>query len=289
MSLHNVISKVQPILLITVLILISGCKTSPPSKETLTLTIAVNDIYCTQTACFCVHDVAARDYDDTLARLRTDYGVDLKPAYFPEPYELEDAILTGTYDGVLSKPWLALRLQKQNGATYRRIADLIDPNDNRWLTGILIVPVDSPVTNATQLSGSRIYLGETDAYEKHYAAKHMLNQLGIVAGTLGTNASCSENIGVLQDEEADAAVISDYALSADCAVDFANPEDFRILAHTEKIPLTSLMIDMNRFTEEQADRIRQALLSVSGKEAADALLGNGFTEPAPWNPPELEP
>ena len=139
-----------------------------------------------------------------------------------------------------------------------------------------------------ELTGKHLYIGEADAYEKHAGAKRLLEQKGIKPARIDTNASCGENIGVLLDGEADAAVVSDYALSADCAVDFARPEDFRILAQTEPIPLTSLMLDMNKVAEGDSDRLAAALLALSGANAPETLLGNGFVEPAVWNPPELE-
>lgn len=264
-----------------------GCVSNEPDTA-LSLKIAVNDIYCTDTACFCVHDIAARRYEQTLDRIKTETGIDLQFTYFPEPYQLEEAILSGTYDGVLSKPWTALRLQKQAGASFQRIVDVLDPNNNRWLTGIVIVPTDSPIQSYQELTGKHIYLGEPDAYEKHFSAKRLFTQKGINPATIDTNASCSENIGVLLDGKADAAVVSDYALSADCAVDFANPDDFRTLARTERIPLTSLMLDMNKHSASDAQLLRQCLLELSGDQAPEALLSSGFVEPTPWNPSELE-
>ena len=268
--------------------LLSGCSSNLPEEAATVLKIAVNDIYCTDTACFCVHDVAARTYPDTREKLRAEHGIELELVYFIETYQLEDAIATGEYDGALCKPWYALRHQKAAGADFRRIVDLLDPNDNRWLTGIVVVPVDSPVQSLAELEGKHLYIGEEDAYEKHYAAKRLLEQNGIQPARIDTFASCGENIGVLLDGKADAAVVSDYALSADCAVDFARPEDFRILAHTEQIPLTSLMLDMNRVSEAEAGRLKEALLTISGENALVTLLGSGFVEPAPWNPPELK-
>ncbi|VGO22267.1 phosphate/phosphite/phosphonate ABC transporter substrate-binding protein [Pontiella sulfatireligans] len=268
----------------TALALLCGCAPQSP----IALKIAVNDIYCTDTACFCVHDVAARGYADTLEKLKSDSGIELQFTYFTEPYQLEEAIVANEYDGVLSKPWTALRLQKQAGASFQRIVDVLDPNGNRWLTGSVIVPTDSPIQTLEELNGKHIYLGQTDAYEKHQAAKQLFAAKGILPAKIGTNASCGENIGVLLDEEADAAVISDYALSADCAVDFAKPEEFRTLGQTERIPLTSLMLDMNKVREADAKRVQKALLALSGENAPESLLGSGFVEPAPWNPPELE-
>lgn len=268
-------------------LLLAGCA-APEKDGPVSLKIAVNDIYCTQTACFCVHDVAARDYAEILEKLHRNFGIDLQLDYFIEPYQLEEAVLTGKYDGVLSKPWFVLRLQKQNGADYLRVADILDPNNNRWLAGIVIVPTNSPIRTLDELNGKHVFIGETDAYEKHFAAKRLFQEKGIKPAAIETKASCSENIGVLLDGKADAAVISDYALSADCAVDFAKPGDFRILAHTEKIPLTSLMIDRNRIDPQTVAKLKDALNRLSGKAAGADLLGNGFVEPAPWNPPELE-
>ena len=267
--------------------LLCGCASTPPAAP-LTLKLAVNDIYCMDTACSCIHDVAARTYPQTLEKLKADYGIDLQLVYFSETYQLEDAIATGEYDGALCKPWYALRHEKEAGADFLRVADVLDPNNNRWLTGIFVVPVDSPIQTVEELTGKHLSMGEADAYEKHQAANQLMKQKGIQPSQIDTKASCSENVGVLLDEEADAAVLSDYALSADCAVDFAQPEDFRILAITDPIPLTSLILDMNRVSAADAQRVKDALLTLSGKNAPETLLGNGFIEPAPWNPPELE-
>lgn len=269
------------------LALLCGC-IRQPAPLPIELKIAVNDIYCMDTACSCVHDVAARTYPRTLEHLRAEYRIVLQLVYFTETYQLEDAIASGEYDGALCKPWYALRHEKEAGANFQRIVDVLDPNNNQWLTGIFVVPAGSPIQTLEDLAGKHLYIGQADAYEKHQAAKRMLKQRGIVPAKIDTNASCSENVGVLLDEVADAAVLSDYALSADCAVDFARPEDFRILEHTERIPLTSLILDMNKVEKADADRLQKALLALSGKGAPETLLGNGFTEPAPWNPPELE-
>ena len=227
--------------------LLCGC-TEPKPQDRLTLKVAVNDIYCTDSACECVHYVAARTYTETLEKLSGEYGIYLQLDYFIEPYQLEDTIKSGEYDGVICKPWLALRLQKEAGADFRQIVDLLDPGNNRWLSGIVIVTADSPIMSLKELNGKHVCLGEPDAYEKHQAAKRLFASEKVLPGKIDMYASCIENIGALMDREADAAVVSDYALSADCAVDFAHPDDFRILAHTEKIPLTALMLDMNKHT-----------------------------------------
>jgi ABC-type phosphate/phosphonate transport system substrate-binding protein len=275
-------------LAIMILALLTGCSSAPKPGEQVLLKVAVNDIYCTDTACSCVHDVAARTYQTLVDELAAQSGIDLQFDYFIEPYELEDAIRSGMYDGALCKPWLAMRIEQETGSDFRRIVDVLDPDNNRWLTGIVIVTADSPITSLKELDGKHIYLGEPDAYEKHQAALRLFTKEGIVPGKIDTHASCIENIGALLDGKADAAMVSDYALSADCAVDFANPDDFRILARTEKIPLTSLMLDMKKVDAGNAGRLKKALLDLSGEAAPESLLSDGFVDPSLWNPPELE-
>ena len=86
----------------------------------------------------------------------------------------------------------------------------------------------------------------------------------------------------------DAAVVSDYALTASCAVDFAKPEDFRTIATTEKMPLTSLMVDTNKVSAADAARLQQALLAISGDKVPADLTGKGFVAPVSWKPAAVE-
>jgi len=244
----------------------------------------VNDVYCADTSCSCVRDVAARTYPELVERLKETCGIELRLDYFSDTYQLEDALAEGTYDGAICKPWLAFRTQEASGAKWLRVADLLDPQNNQWLRGSFIVPVDSPIRTMEDISGKRLAIGESDGYEKHHAALRTLRELRIVPKMILQSASCGENVGLLQDGKADAAVISDYALRADCAVDYASPEDFRILGRTDPIPLTSFLIDTNRVSVEMAERLKRGLLRVSGPGAPHTLMGNGFVEPAPWTP-----
>lgn len=268
--------------------LLSGCRSYRPPTETLVLRAAVNDIYCRDTACACVRDVAARTYADTQAQLLEKYNIDLQIDYFIEPYNLEKAILSGAYDVVISKPWTALRLQRRAGTRFERVADVIDPSGNRWLTGIVAVMADSKFQTLEDLQGARIMIGESDSYEKHQAAKRLFKQQGLTFQSLETRASCIENIGLLMDGACDAAVISDYALTVDCAVDFADPADFRILGTTEKIPLTSVLADTRRVPATDRVRLQAALLALTADGAPGSLLSRGFAAPVTWEPEELE-
>ena len=79
-------------------------------------------------------------------------------------------------------------------------------------------------------------------------------------------------------------MVSSYALSASCAVDFAKAEDFRTLAQTEKMPLTTLLVELAKVPAPEALRLQAALLDVSGAQTPKDLLGRGFVLPASWRP-----
>lgn len=269
-----------------VLSLLAGCATMR-SSQPITLKIAVNDIYCKDTACACVHHIAARTYADLQRQLEKDYDIRLELTYFNDPYYLEDAIVANKFDGVLCKPWIAMRLQQKAGADFQRVVDIMDPDENRELRGMFVVTADSALKTMNDLNGKRVVIGEVDAYEKHFAAKAMLDELSVKPSKIEQRASCIENLGMIMDGDADAAVISDYALTADCAIDFIKPEDFRVLGYTKPIPLTSIMLDRRKVSSRTLHVLQKALLSLSGSNAPASMLSSGFVKPSEWNPVEL--
>lgn len=275
---------IRNILLLTAATLLSGCFLFSGKTDTsIVLKVAVNDIYCADTACEYVHEVATRTYAETQKILASEHDITLRIDYFTDSNQLEEAILSGKYNAVICKPWSALRLNKEAGTDFQRIADLLDPNNNFWLTGIVIVPKDSPIQSLDELSGKHILLGKPDAYETSYAAYNLFANHAIAPDKIDMKDSCGENIRELLDGNADAAVVSDYVLSAG----FADYDDFRILAHTDMIPLTSVMLDMNKFNDADERRIKSAFLSINGTNAPGSLISQGFSDPWSWNPREL--
>jgi ABC-type phosphate/phosphonate transport system substrate-binding protein len=253
-------------------------------RQPLVLKIAVNDIYCRKTACDCISEIATREFDGVLAELRTREQVTLEFTYFMEVFDLDQAIQAKRFDGVLCKPWTALRFAAQTGANYRRVADLLDPDNHATMTGMWLVPVASPIRSLADLQGKRVALGQADSYEKHQAPLQML-----AAGTIKPReqvcfSSCGENLDALMSGKVDAAVISSYAFTASCAVDYAKPEDFRVIANTPAMPLTSLLVDLNKVPPAAAARLQAALLAVSGDKVPADLCGKGFVKPASWQP-----
>lgn len=262
--------------------------TPEDAKQPLALKIGVNDIYCRKTACACIENIATRSYDGTLALLAKD-GIQLEFTYFMEVMDLDKAIKAGEFDGVLCKPWTALRFAKKTGADFKRVADIRDPDDKATMTGIFVVLANSPIRKLTELDGRRLVFGQPDSFEKYHAPLRMLAAGHIKPASALYYSSCGENLDALMSGKVDAAVISSYAMTASCAVDFAKPEDFRTIATTAEMPLTSLMVNLKKVPAAKAARLQNSLLAIAGDKAPADLTGNGFVAPAPWQPETADP
>jgi ABC-type phosphate/phosphonate transport system substrate-binding protein len=158
------------------------------------------------------------------------------------------------------------------------------------LWGMFVVLKDSPIRTLREAAGKRIVFGQADAYEKHQAAFAALAQAGLPvppAASRIEKSSCIEALGAVLDASADVAVVSHYALTSGCAVDFAKPEDFRVIATTERLPFISLMLDRNKLSEAEVRRVRDAVIALSRTALPATMSGGGFVDAAPWDPEGL--
>ncbi len=259
----------------------------PPLK----LMVGVNDIYCKDSSCKCIENIATRQYGDFCRQLKARYNIELEFVYFLEPYELDKAFLEGKFDAVLCKPWLVFRHSEGRSEKMVRVADLQGLNGDTGLWGMVIVPKDSTIKKLSEISDHRIAYGQPDAYEKHQGALELFQREGVKIdqARLVEKASCLECLDLLMKNDVDAAVISNYALTADCAVDVTTPDAFRVIGRTKEIPLTSFMVDLKRVSREDALRLQQALTGLSRDELPASMSGGGFVKPAAWKVPRATP
>lgn len=260
------------------------CGDPSTNEKLLTINLALNDTYCKKTACSCIHDVAAREYEPLQQKLKEQFNIDLQITYYVEPYDMEDALRAKFHDGVISKPWNAFMLAKENKLKYKRIVDVLDVYDNQWLTGVFLVPIDSPIKTIKDIEGKILVAGQEDAYEKYHSPLQILDSLTIKPGQIYHKASCLECLNELMDNKAEVALVSDYVMNASCAVDVASEEDFRIVGETEKMPLCSVILDMKKVDRSDAMRFKNALLELSNENTPEGMLSKGFVEAASWTP-----
>lgn len=257
---------------------------SEASSGPVKLKIAVNDTYCKESACECVHFLAAREYNEIQAKLLAGYRIDIELTYFIDEYELENALVSGEYDGAICKPWFAFMLVPEHETDYTRVADILDPFENQMLTGVFLVKTDSPLQSLDDVNGKRLVIGQADSNEKYHMPMLMMEKRKVRPGQLFNKASCTESISMLLDGSADIAVVSDYSLIASCAADLGKEEDFRIIAKTDAIPLCSVIIDRQKVSDAVTLRLQKALLELSGENAPETMLSKGFVKPARWTP-----
>ncbi len=260
-------------------LILAGCRTKP-----LTLRLAVNDTYCSATACACIQYLASREYEEVAEILRDKYDIGLELVYCLEESDLEDSIRSGNFDGAICKPWFALRNMQAKGMKPERVADVLDPFDNGLVGGIFIVKKESPLMSPEDINGKVLTMGEENSYEKYHLAMRQLKEKGIQPSRITRKSGCTEGINALLDNEADVAVISDYALIASCAVDFAGEDTFRTIWKTEDIPLCSVVVNLKRVGRGDAARLQKALLEISEKSIPESFASKGFIKPIPWNP-----
>ena len=265
----------------------SSVKASDNSKP-LTVNIALNDTYAKKTACVCIHDVAAREYEEVVKMLKEKYNINFNITYFVEPFELEKALKKKKFDGVICKPWRAIMLTKQYKLNYKRVADILNPENSPWLYGVYFVKKDSPIKSMEEITGKVLVAGQPDSYEKYHMPYRQLKKKGIKPSKIINKSSCLESIGCLVDDKAEIAMVSDYTMYASCAVDIARAEDFKIIGRTKNMPLCSVILDMDRISESDALRLQNALLGASGANSPESMLSKGFVKPSSWKPVEFK-
>ena len=187
-------------LMITACLLFAGCNSSnkpsghgftetalavaadtkvPSNNKMLTLRLLVNDTYCKKTACSCIQDLASREYDALINRLKTDYKIDLQLTYCMEQSDLEDSLKTKKYDGAICKPWAAFRHLSEYNMKLKRVADVLDPSGNGLLSAHFIVKKESSIQKAQDINGKILAIGQEDSYEKYNLPMEMLNKEGL--------------------------------------------------------------------------------------------------------------
>jgi ABC-type phosphate/phosphonate transport system substrate-binding protein len=216
--------------------------------------------------------------------LRAVYHIDLQLTYCIEEYDLGDSVKSGNFDGAICKPWLAFRHVPGSKMKLKRIADILDPIGQGLLGGIFIVKKESLLQKPSDINGKILAMGQEDSYEKYHLALALMRKGGVKPGAKIQKASCTEGINMLLDNQADVAVISDYALFASCAVDIAEEGAFRTIWKTEDIPLCSVILDLTKVNDADAARLQDALLKISGDKVPESFAGKGFVEPVSWIP-----
>ena len=261
---------------------------SESREQPAPLRIAVLDPLALPNSCACVAGYAQRDYDRLAAYLERALGRTVKIGYGDSlgrflsptadpaaPHLIIGKFSTVSYDA------------GQASVAIRPLALLTDLKGRISLRGVFLVRAGDPAATIDDLGAYRILLGPEEAYEKHGAALATLEGHGIpVPPEPKTSPGCNVAAIAVLEKDADAAVVSDYAVPLLTGCGAADTGTLRAVGETAATPFVCVFAT-ETVTAPLADDIGEALAGVAADQALCKGLesSHGFVlvpaEPAP--------
>ena len=256
----------------------TGDAAQPPTiggGEAETLRMVVMDPLSAPLACACVEGFAQRDYDHLGRFLSQRLGRPVDVAFHEDLIEAM-RINPGKIHLVIGKRSVVVADAKRGDVTLRPIAMLTDKSGSTDLTGIVVVRDNDPAKAVADLKGRRVLLGPADSDEKSAAAKALFAAEGVpLPKDPPIKASGNAASVDVVDNEADAAVISNYALALLEGCDAIDKGALRVIGRTKPVPFVTAFV----MGDAPAEGLLEALLAV--KSDAKLLTAiesrDGFT------------
>ena len=186
----------------------------------------------------------------------------------------------------------------------RTIAMLTGKDGRVTQTGLFVVRQADPARSIQDLSGYRVLFGPDDSDEKRAAALASFEAFNLpVPAEVAESPGCSTAALAVAEEEADAAVISGYAMPLLEGCGTIDPGSLRIVGRTDPVPFVGVFAT-RRVGPEAERKLSSLLLEVRRQPALLALLesrdgflrlpaiGRGGTERVPgwtdWRGPRRD-
>lgn len=226
--------------------------------------LVVMDPLALPLACACVEGYAQRRYEvlsDFLSReLNTKVDLAFSEALRTPYQQLGGVEIIIGKDSVVRADAEALSLD------IRRIAMLSGKDGKVTLKGLFVVSKDSPVKSIEDLKGRSIIFGPAEASEKNDAALAALKLYGIPGPQkLETRSACNIGAIAVSEKEADATVISSYALPLLEGCGAINKGELKVIGETDAVPFIGVFIN-SRIGKATEKRIRQAFIKAGQKK-----------------------
>jgi ABC-type phosphate/phosphonate transport system substrate-binding protein/outer membrane protein assembly factor BamB len=226
------------------------------------LHIVVMDPLSARLACACVEGFAQRDYDELANFLSKQLNRKIDLSYGENLAELA-RINSTPIDIVIGKESLVLYDAKKAGIDLRPIARLTGQDGNTTLQGLFIVRADDPAKSIEDLKEHRILFGPFYETEKSQAAVKALNKAQIpLPVQLEASPSCNTAALAVFENDADAAVISSYALALLEGCDTIDKGVIRVIGKTEPVPFITVFAS-DSVTQKDEEKVLQSLIKAS--------------------------
>jgi hypothetical protein len=182
-------------------------------------------------ACPCVDGHAQRDYGRLASFLQGRIGRSIELSY-------AEAIPNGReFDLIIGKVSVVRHDAGQSGLAIRSLALLTGRNGKATLEGRFVVRGEDPARSIEDLGTHRLLLGPPEADEKHGAALAILEAFDLPAPkNPGTSPACNTAALAVVENEADATVISDYAMPLLEGCGTLEQGELRVIGRTDPVP-----------------------------------------------------
>jgi len=241
------------------------------------LRLVVMDPLCDRLACDCVGGYAQRKYDRLGAFLETRLARKIEIAY-AEALSLPQARTQSGVDLIIGKVSVVAFDARKLGLKIRTVAMLTGQDGQATQTGLFVVRADDPAKSLEDLAGRQLLFGPEDSDEKHSAAFAALEAFDVpVPADVPIKAGCSTAALAVVEHEADAAVISSYAMPLLEGCGTIDKGTLRILARTDPVPFIGVFAT-DRVDAKLESELTKALSEVANDSDLLVALesGRGF-------------
>lgn len=249
----------------------------PPSWRML-----VMDPLCDRIACDCVAGYARRNYGklaDFLGerlhrRIEVVYAESL--ASPPAPAQQKIDLIAGKLSEVIADATKA-------GLHVRTVAMLTGKDGSVTQTGLFVVRKDDLARSVADLKKHRILFGPEDAVEKHSAAAATLEAFRVpVLGRPSIKASCSAAALAVVEKDADAAIVSSYAMPLLEGCGTIDKGALQVVGKTDPVPFIGLLAT-DRVDRQEEQHLAAVLSEVRTQQSLLAALESrdGFIRVVP--------
>ena len=202
-------------LLLIAVFIPAGCeKSKPVNVDTGTaFNIVVMDPLSDRLACDCVEGYAQRKYDNLSQFLEKQLSQKVWIRYGESLGEIL-RVNPGRIDVIIGKSSVVEYDTGQAGISVHPIAALTDKIGSTKMTGLFVVRGNDKAEKIADLDGYKIMFGPQWETEKSVAAIKTLKSEGIsVPNDIARGSTCNSSALAVIEKDADAAVISSYALA----------------------------------------------------------------------------
>ena len=251
-----------------------AAQTSSPADP---LRLVVMDPMALPLSCECVEGHAQRRYEKLALYLQEHLERPVRIA-FTEDLAAIARVNDNPPDVVIGKQSVVAFDGVRLGLDIRPIARLTGKDGNTELRGLFVVRDSDPAEEISDLKGYRIRFGPASSREKHAAAIEALRNHGIAPPEMPeVDAACSLGAIAVAENEADAAVISDYAVPLLAGCGQVEKGELRVVGRTAPVPFVTAFLT-DKVGPDVEGRIKEALFSVKKDAALCTALetGDGF-------------